>query len=536
MDSILPIGIEALLSGAVESSRLELKASWDAKSTGPQMLKTLCAFANDLQNLNGGYIVLGVAEEDGQAVRPVKGLAETEIDRAQKWIRGNCRRIEPVYMPVIDVVSCDQRKLVVLWAPASEARPHQAPDGEGGDKRYWLRLGSETVVAKGELLTRLMQQTARVPFDDRRAVDATTQDLQFALVREFLHDVGSDLQDQQNAERVYELMRLTSPSNGHRLPRNIALLFFSEDPQRWFRGARIEVAQFTDDAGGDMIEEKRFSGPLPHQVRQCLTWLDNLTTHHLEKQSQGAETKGWLSYPSLAFRETLVNAVYHRGYEHSVEPTKVYLYPDRVEIISYPGPVEGIEQQHLRPGASVPPVPARNRRIGELFKELRLAEGRGTGLPRILRAMRDNGSPDPVFDFDAERTYFRATLPAHPDYVALSALRDASYFSAIDDRPSAIRRLQAAHDSQPTSALIASRLLQELAADGDLYGATEIGRGFKGAAPAARAKVLGALAEVLLHAGREREAQDVLAELSRDAKGDEAITAAIARRQKKNPP
>ncbi len=56
----------------------------------------------------------------------------------------------------------------------------------------------------------------------------------------------------------------------------------------------------------------------------------------------------------------------------------------------------------------------RNRRIGEFLKELRLTEGRGTGVPSIFKAMRDNGSPRPRFETDAERTFFTTILPIHP--------------------------------------------------------------------------------------------------------------------------
>ena len=38
----------------------------------------------------------------------------------------------------------------------------------------------------------------------------------------------------------------------------------------------------------------------------------------------------------------------------------------------------------------------RNRRIGEFLKELSLTEGRGTGIPKMLGALRANGSPKPV--------------------------------------------------------------------------------------------------------------------------------------------
>lgn len=534
MNSKLPIGIESLLSGAVENSRLELKASWDPKTTGWQVIRTLCAFANDLQNLNGGYVVLGIAENDSIAERPIKGLAEQQIDAAQKWIRGHCQRIQPVYMPVMDVIQIDDRRALVLWAPASDTRPHEAPKDSGGERRYWIRVGSETIAARGDLLRSLLQQTARVPFDDRRALDASVQDLRITLVREFLHDVHSDLQQEQNAERVYAAMHLTRQQNGHRAPRNVALLFFSENPQQWYRGARIEVAQFADEKGGNTIEETNFTGPIHHQIRQCLGWLENLTVRHLEKSAGQPETRGWLSYPSPALREALVNAVYHRDYEDSVEPTKIYLYPDRVEVISYPGPVSGIELSHLRPDANVPPVPARNRRIGELLKELRLAEGRGTGLPKIIRSMRDNGSPDPTFEFDRDRTYFRVTLPAHPEYVALSALRDAAYFKATGDPTAAIRRLEAAHASRPDSALIAKQLVQDYAAQGSLDRAKEIGLGFKGTAGTGESMVLLAVVAVLLDAERYREAGELLAALPDRVEPREAVEAAIAQRRLQN--
>ena len=58
----------------------------------------------------------------------------------------------------------------------------------------------------------------------------------------------------------------------------------------------------------------------------------------------------------------------------------------------------------------------RNRRIGEFLKELDLAQGRSTGVPKILRAMRNNGSPAPRFETDDDRTWFLVGLPAHPSF------------------------------------------------------------------------------------------------------------------------
>lgn len=210
-------------------------------------------------------------------------------------------------------------------------------------------------------------------------------------------------------------MRIVSRASDHELPRNVGLLFFSDDPAAWFPDARIDVVEFPDGPAGDVLRERLFRGGLAEQLRGAFGHLEGLTQQRTRKEPDRIRATTVASYPLRALRETLVNAVYHRSHQPDApDPTKVHLYPDRIEATSYPGPAPGIEPEHLAPGAAAAAVPARNRRIGELLKELDLAEGRLTGLPRIFRAMQQNGSPPPRFDFDRSRTWFRATLPIHP--------------------------------------------------------------------------------------------------------------------------
>lgn len=528
--SLLPIGMDELLSGAVESARLEFKASWDEKRTGPQVIATLCAFANDLQNLNGGYVVIGLSERDGVAVRPAAGLDPADIDAAQKWIRGHCNTIVPVYMPVFCPETLDGRPVLVLWAPASDIRPHQAPSPTVSEKKFFVRIGSATVEAKDSILTNLMQQTARVPFDDRRAFEARIEDLREGKVREFLRDVRSSLVDVPDVIRVYRMMQLTRPVNGSEAPRNVSVLFFTEDPEGWLKGARIEVVQFADDAGGNTLEERVFRGAVHEQIRNCMSFLQTLSTSHLEKIVDHAETRGWVSYPIQAMREAVVNAVYHRSYEDSTEPTKIYLYPDRMEIISYPGPVHGIERDTLSGEEPLPPVPARNRRIGEFLKELRLAEGRGTGLPKIYRSMEENGSPRPAFDFDDARSYFRVKLPAHPEFLAMAALRDAAYLRATGDETGANRRLAEAFRSRPQSSLLAVELIRQYAAQSRLDDARAAFDSFQ-KTTAGAARVVAAMADAYLDAGEQEAARSVLDRMPDILSTQDAFQAAMLERR-----
>lgn len=59
----------------------------------------------------------------------------------------------------------------------------------------------------------------------------------------------------------------------------------------------------------------------------------------------------------------------------------------------------------------------RNRRIGDFLKELHLIEGRNTGIPTAIKAIKENGSPLPTFLTDEERTFFSVILPIHRAFV-----------------------------------------------------------------------------------------------------------------------
>ena len=81
----IPINIEDLLNKRrIESNRIEFKKGWNPA----KIYQTICAFANDFDNIGGGYILVGVEEENGIAKRPVQGLAEGELDSIQKAIIG----------------------------------------------------------------------------------------------------------------------------------------------------------------------------------------------------------------------------------------------------------------------------------------------------------------------------------------------------------------------------------------------------------------------------------------------------------------
>lgn len=100
------------------------------------------------------------------------------------------------------------------------------------------------------------------------------------------------------------------------------------------------------------------------------------------------------NYPFAAIEEAVVNAVYHRSYEIR-EPIEIRIYQDEILILSYPGPDRSVKLESFEKGR-VNSRRYRNRRIGEFFKDLKMTEGRSTGIKKIIDAMVENGSPNHI--------------------------------------------------------------------------------------------------------------------------------------------
>jgi ATP-dependent DNA helicase RecG len=431
----LPINISELIHGnTIEWERLEFKEGWNPED----VIHSMCAFANDLHNWGGGYIIIGIAEQEGRPVLPPSGLQDNQLDAIQKKILELGHKIQPTYFPIVQPYVLQDRHILVLWCPAGDNRLYTAPTslGSASSREPYVRVGSNSVVARGETLRRLQELTARIPFDDRINNQASLSDLDLGLIQAYLQEIKSDLFDESTRISFPDLCRtmlIAKGSNEDIRPVNVGLLFFSPDPERFFSRARIEVVVHKDLSGED-YKEYYFKGPLHKQLRDALSFIQsNIISERVIKQEHKAEADRFYNFPYSAVEETLSNAVYHKSYEVG-SPIEVQVWPDKIEILSYPGPVPPVNANVLKTQRRIVAREYRNRRIGDFLKELRLTEGRGTGLPTIYKAMEANGSPRPVLESDADSTYVLVTLPAH-DAAGIGVSIGANYqkFNSLDE-------------------------------------------------------------------------------------------------------
>ena len=382
-----------------------------------------CPFANDFDNLGGGYVVVGQdCDADGNPIFPPCGLDRRQLDKIQREMQWLGNLFQPAYFPHLGIAEHEGKTLLILWAPGGPNRPYKAPadvTAKNKDYRYFIRryANTVTVVENSDEMRELLSLTATVPFDDRYCPRAELNDLKLPLIESFLKEIGSDLAATVADMPFVDLCRqlnLIEGGSEYLKPRNVGLLFFNPDPAKFFPGATIDVVIFPDGTGGDEIIEKTFRGPIHEQIRSALRYIDNeVLIEKVRKVPDRAEADRFWNYPRVAIEEALVNAVYHRGYD-APEPIEVRVNPESIEMVSYPGPEPSIRHEQLQSGRVVPRR-YRNRRIGELLKELELTEGRGTGFPKIERAMQRNGSPPATFATDESRSHFLVTLPIHPE-------------------------------------------------------------------------------------------------------------------------
>jgi len=287
----------------------------------------------------------------------------------------------------------------------------------------------KTVAKEGEL-SELFNKFNAVPFDDRVNRDATISDIRRGYVEDFLRESNSSLVEVLNSRRIEELlvaMEVANVTDAGIDIRNIGIMMFGEHPEKFLPGTQIELIRFhsADAEASDNFTEKIFKGPLFKQIRDSLSYIQtNIIEEKVIKVTNKAKANRYYNYPYNSLEEALVNAVFHKSYQEH-EPVEIRIYIDCIKIINYPGPAKWIDMDKFKEG-KVLARKYRNRRIGEFLKEIDLSEKKSTGISKILRELRINGSPEPEFETDDERNYLITTIKMHKAFERNSNRKEKS--------------------------------------------------------------------------------------------------------------
>lgn len=416
----IPLNIEDLLRRRkIESERIEFKKGWNPDS----IYHSICAFANDIDNFGGGYILVGVEEENGIAKRPVAGLPEDRLDTIQKEMVGFNNKINPYYKPISSLEDVDGVKILAIWVPTGPSRPYSVPIAVTNAKsmpQWYVREHSSSSIAKGDTLTQLRDLTNRIPFDERPNPSIDINDISPILVADYLRKVNSKLLSNFNGNNmrdILEQMNLFTGPLENRMLKNVAAMVFCENPDKYFPYTQIDVVIFPKGKLQDPnnFSERIFKNGVPWMIWDALHYIQTIVLEeHIVKQKDRPESIRYYNFPYQALEEAVSNALYHRDYQE-YEPVEITIEPEEITVVSYAGPDRSIPLENIRQGKKIMARRYRNRRLGDFLKELDLAEGRNTGIPTIQDELAHNGSPEASFETDDDRTYFITRIPCHPD-------------------------------------------------------------------------------------------------------------------------
>ena len=148
----------------------------------------------------------------------------------------------------------------------------------------------------------------------------------------------------------------------------------------------------------DLTDPIRSQKVLTGRLDDVLRQLDELLKLNISVRTEVATVsreRRSPDYPVAALQQLARNGVMHRSYEGTNAPVQVYWYSDRVEIRSPGGLYGRVTPDNFGSGA----VDHRNPLVAEIMHYLGFAQRFGLGIPLARRELRQNGNPEPEFDF-----------------------------------------------------------------------------------------------------------------------------------------
>ncbi|QUL99313.1 MAG: putative DNA binding domain-containing protein [Candidatus Fermentithermobacillus carboniphilus] len=365
------------------------------QQTNPDsMARTIVSFANS----DGGWILIGVAD-DGT----VKGVSN--VDQVCQWVDNialnNCE--PPIVVRSISVEFEDGKAVVLVEVPRGEMRPYKTRQGVP-----WVRTSSGTRPASNEELRRMLQSSGYLYYDETLVYRSGLSDLDSGAIDELIKsalDLGIEIGDMPQ-DRLLMNWRLLGESERGKQLTVAGALFLARRPQEHVPYAYVSALRIPGTEISNVPQDqKRIEG----RVRQILEDTLRFLQIHLRCPHQlvAMEPEAEPEIPLVVLRELLVNAVAHRDYTIS-GPIRVIVFDDRVEIWT-PGLLPNtVTIESLRTGIHV----LRNPTIYNILLKLRLVTDAGSGIPRVIRLMREKLGLEPQFSVENQQFVVRLPRPS----------------------------------------------------------------------------------------------------------------------------
>ena len=409
-----------------ESEKVEWKENGDDKEIVKSIVKTISAFANDISNVGGGYVVCGAKEikdEFGFQKVVYKGLSSDKLKEIEGKVLAHCRdNVSPSIVPLVQEIDNpkDKATKILVFTVIASPKAHTYRDGE--TVKYYVRMGKETREARNGIFMQLLASKQEIiPFDKRPTPNVSEVDIDTLLFRDCMNEMKLTqpskpleyyFSDKEQIAEFVPSLCVRKTLDGEFCLRNFALFMFGKKTSLSlnFPNAYTSVSIYNGtDRSEPTAARHLLNGSIIEQAKRAIELLNTQAYTIFDKTSDKPNQE---KYPARALQEALINAVVHRDYEID-EPIRVTVFSDRIEIKS-PGSLHwGVDKEQFLAGKASPKW--RNQSFAYLFNKLQLSQSEGQGIPTIFRTMQEEGCPKPIFEIGTESV--TCILPANPRHL-----------------------------------------------------------------------------------------------------------------------
>lgn len=391
-----------------ESLTLEFKGEERSALNDHDLVETVVCMTNTA----GGMLLVGV-EDDGRitGARARHGRS-TEPARVQALIRN---RTVPGVEVGVEIVRAPIGEVVCITVPRSEAvvassdgvclRRLMGTQGPECVPYYpHQHAGRGAALGAEDFSAQLCREAGWGAFDP----------LQFELARKLIAALRGDaallaLDDREMAKAL----RVVETAGGDLIPNMAGLLLFGRqaEVERYVPTHQAAFQVLTADA--DVRVNEFFRNPLLE--------LAELLQARFDARAQEQEVQVGLirvpvpDYAPTAFREALLNALFHRDYRR-VGTVYIQWHHDRLDITSPGGFPEGVTPANILVHEPLP----RNSRLYEAAKRIGLVEQTGRGVDKVYLGQLRYGRPAPDYS-RSDATGVRLTLRGGQESLGFAA-------------------------------------------------------------------------------------------------------------------
>lgn len=302
-------------------------------------------------NKNGyGSLYFGVKDNGDVTGQQIGDRTLREISQAI------ANSIKPQVIPTITVELMDDKNVVKV-----EVQGGDAPYSSSG--KYYIRSADEDRELSPGQLRDLMFRRGGSDIISRKANDE--QNLSFRMLKTLYASKGLTV----NNDSFEQNLGLHTENGTYNM---MAGLLADEN------NVSIKVSSFQGKDKSRLIKRNEYGYKcLPVAMDQVLSYMESINETRVEITPHGREETSL--FDMLSFREAWINACLHTKWEKN-NPPAVYIFRNRIEIISTGGLPEDLTREEFFKGISRPI----NTKLQKIFGQLGYVEQTGHGIPLIV--------------------------------------------------------------------------------------------------------------------------------------------------------